>query len=176
MLPDIDVRLQNVLKAINEVVIPALPKHDKLATEQAILAAGHLEMIRKQWSRANQYENGSLLNMIKLAKNLLSLTDAEIPPELRERLSTELQGIDEHNPHSASIEYISGCIYSLGRLIDEVILADDRSVPLPASLRDAVLEYGQKHAERERIWFQDNHLDPERSKLPPVESLFECDP
>ena len=52
MLPDIDLRLTNTIKALSDVVLPALPTGEALAREQAQLAIAHLGLVQQQWKAA----------------------------------------------------------------------------------------------------------------------------
>ena len=52
MNPDIDLRLQSMLKALTDVIVPALPAQERMAREQAGLLIGHLQIISEQWRHA----------------------------------------------------------------------------------------------------------------------------
>ena len=60
MLPSIDLRIQNLVKALQEVVVPAIPERERLARDQAMLVIGHLRMIAVQWKSALLFEAQSL--------------------------------------------------------------------------------------------------------------------
>ena len=80
MTPDIDVRLQSVIKAIEQVILPALDPHNPLAREQAALAIGHLHMIRGQLPYMADYMAICLADIVKLGGDLLVVADVRVAP------------------------------------------------------------------------------------------------
>ena len=56
MLPSIDLRIANIVKALEQVVLPALTARERLAKDQVNLCIGHLQMIAQQWRWAAAFE------------------------------------------------------------------------------------------------------------------------
>ncbi len=166
MLPSIDVRFKNMIKAIQEVVSPAIPPDQKLAQEQARLIIGHLGMLKDQWKDALRYEAGSLRMMRDLAESLQPHLDAEQAAILRASLESGAD-IDLYD-----IDAVNSGICAIGAAIDKVILGEDGRKPLPRAAWDVILGYGEKDALRSRVWFKGNGLDPDGDKLPPLETVI----
>jgi hypothetical protein len=162
MLPGIDLRLKNMIKSIEAVVLPAIPAAQSLAQEQARLLIGHLSIIKEQWRHAIKFERGSFELMIELAQQLAEHVDQEHANQLQDALA-EVENVDK-----ADIDALNGGICSLGAVIDAVILGDDGKKPLSREARLVILDYGAKNALRERTWFQGVGIDPDRGDLPPV--------
>lgn len=162
MLPGIDLRLKNMIKSIEAVVLPAIPADQSLAKEQARLLIGHLAIIKDQWRHAVRFERGSFENMVELAEKLSGHVDGQQSQVLRDALG-QVENIDK-----ADIDALNDGICTLGAAIDTVILGDDGKKPLDREARKVILDYGAKNALRERIWFQGVGIDPDRSELPPV--------
>jgi hypothetical protein len=163
MLPDIDLRLSNTIKALSDVVLPALPAGEALAREQAQLAIAHLGLVQQQWKAALAFESNSLAAACRLADALLALLrgDPQGAPLLAARA------------HAAAVNRFDyGAVERAHRELLAAlagIVADYRSEePLPAALLDAVLAYGEAQARRERRWFAACGLDPDRDQLPPL--------
>ena len=154
MLPSVDVRFRNMMKAMQEVVAPAIPDDQKLAQEQVRLIVGHLAMLKDQWKHAVRFEAGSFRMMRELAETLAPEVDEEQAIGLRAALT---QVAD---------------ICTLGHAIDQVILGDEGRKPLPRGAWDVILAYGEKDALRSRVWFKGNGIDPDRDKLPPLETVI----
>jgi len=162
MLPGIDLRLKNMIKSLEAVVLPAIPADQSLAQEQARLLIGHLAIIKDQWRHAVRFERGSFENMVDLAQQLCVHVDEEQAQLLRDALA-HVGHVDK-----ADIDALNCGICSVGAAVDTVILGDDGRKPLSREARKVILDYGAKNALRERIWFQGVGIDPDRSELPPV--------
>jgi hypothetical protein len=170
VLPSIDLRIQNLVKALQQVVLPAIPPQQRLARDQASLVIGHLNMIAAQWKSALKFESQSLDGLLGLAEKLLAARDVGMTANLRARLGAEIglcKGIDRSD--GAAIE--AGNV-RLGKLVDELIRADDTQQPIPPELMQLVFEYGARQAWRERTWFQGNMLDPGRAELPSIAQML----
>jgi len=170
MLPSIDLRIQNLIKALHEVVIPAIPPRERLARDQASLVIGHLNMIAAQWKSALKFESQSLDGLLKLSEKLHAAGHLGMTDDLRGRLGAEIdraKRIDRSD--GAAIE--EGVV-RLGKLTDELIRADDSMEPIPPELMTLVFEYGAFQAWRERTWFQGNMLDPGRAELPSIAQML----
>ncbi len=166
MLPSVDVRFRNMMKAMQEVVAPAIPDDQKLAQEQVRLIVGHLAMLKDQWKHAVRYEAGSFRMIRELAEALAPEVDDEQAAGLRAALG-QVADLDLYD-----IDALNGGICTLGHAIDRVILGDEGRKPLPRGAWDVILAYGEKDALRSRVWFKGNGIDPDRDKLPPLETVI----
>jgi hypothetical protein len=170
MLPSIDLRIQNLIKALKEVVIPALPPRERLARDQAALVIGHLNMIAAQWKSALKFESQSLDGLLNLAERLHVATDVGMTADLSARLGAELERAKRIDRSEGPA--IEEGVVRLGRMIDELILAGDSTEPIPPALIRLVFDYGAHQAWRERTWFQGNMLDPGRAELPSIADML----
>lgn len=162
MLPNIDLRIANMVKALEQVILPALPVGEKLARDQAMLIVGQLGMLGDQWKDALQYERVSLDDLIGLAQTLL--------PEARGTLATALDVA--RSCDRDDITALERANIDLGRAVDIVILGGEDHVPLSPAAINAVLSYGLRHARRERTWFKSNRLDPDQGDLPDIATML----
>ena len=55
MLPDISIRINNLIKAMEKTIAPAIDPDNGLAKEQAALVVSHLRMLDQQWDTAYLY-------------------------------------------------------------------------------------------------------------------------
>lgn len=165
MLPSIDLRIDNLLKALEQVILPALPDSARLAQEQVRLVAGHLAIIKSQWKHALRFESGSLDTMIDLARTLAgAVTEAQA-----HGLQTALAAVDGTDRHDLAA--IEGAVGTLGKAVDAVILGDDGRQPLSVAARRAIMDYGRRQSLRERAWFVGHGLDPDKGELPPIDAI-----
>jgi hypothetical protein len=166
MLPNIDLRIANMIKALEQVILPALPREQRLARDQAMLVTGQLRMMGEQWKSALPYEQVSLDDLAGLARILL----AGAPQPLRDGLEAALAGAAACD--RASISGLEQANVALGHAVDAVILGGADHAPLPQASDDAVLAYSLRHARRERIWFKANKLDPDQGDLPDIATML----
>ena len=165
MLPNIDLRLANCIKALEEVVIPSLADGERMAREQALLVIGHLRMIGGQWKQALRFECGSLDAMSALARKI-AVSDLGFGGELADALGSAAT-VDRRE-----IDAVEGAICRVGAAIDKAILGEDGSLPLSPAAVAAILDYGEKQAFRERTWFKLCGLDPDAGELPAIEAVL----
>ena len=165
MLPGIDLRLGNMIKSIEDIVLPALPADESLAREQARLIAGHLAILKEQWRHAVRFEAGSLAAIVDLAWALIPLVADDQARALNAAAEATAR-IDWQD-----IDALNASLCSVGKAIDTVILGEDGRRPLGPEAWAAVLAYGEKDAQRQRTWFQGVGIDPDRAELPPVASV-----
>jgi hypothetical protein len=166
MLPNIDLRIANMIKALEQVILPALPRDQRLARDQALLIAGHLRMLGGQWKEALRFEQISLDDLAGLARTLSGLVDAPFREPLETALASA-QAVDR-----TSITALEQSFTALGTVVDATILGGAGHIPLPSAAHDAVLAYGMRHARRERTWFKAAHLDPDHADLPAIEAML----
>ncbi len=166
MLPSIDLRIANIVKALEQVVLPALTARERLAKDQVNLCIGHLQMIAQQWRWAAAFEAGSFQAMIALAEEMLPSVDPSYAEELAQAIASA-KAVEGHD--LAAVEH---AIVALGGLIDRIILGEDGQVALAPAIWEAVLSYGEKQSLRERTWFAATGLDPDRKELPSIAEMM----
>ncbi len=168
MNPDLDLRLQSMLKALSDVILPAIPAEQSLARDQTRLVMGHLTVLAAHWKHALNYELDSLSLACGLAEELAGMG---LERTLRDELSAAVaraRALDR-----SDYDAVSAAHRTLQQVIARVIAGDDSCAPMSAALKTAVLRYSTIRATRERIWHRGAGLDPDTAKLPPIASLFE---
>lgn len=171
MNPDIDLRLQAVLKALSDVILPALPAEEHLARDQTRLVMGHLEIIHEQWQYALKFELENLALACELARELAALTvDGRLGDDLSAALAAAAAVA------SSDYQAVSDAHRALKAVIDSVLTAGQADTALPPAMLAAVLRYNQRRAPRERIWHRAAGLDPDAAQLPSIAALFERRP
>jgi hypothetical protein len=168
MNPDIDLRLKSLEKALGDVIARALPEHERMAHDQIKLVLGHLGIIGRHWKYALRYELATLGAMNRLAGRLRPFaSDAALAQALdAARAAADTVARDDYDAVSAAQR-------ALGTAVDRVIAAGYTTDPMPAALRDILLDHFAVQAARERIWHQGSGLDPDAADLPAVATLFE---
>jgi len=166
MLPNIDVRIANMIKAIEQVVLPALPKSERLARDQAMLVVGHLRMISGQWKHAVRFEQVTLDALIGLADKLAGILAEPFAGELADAAKVA-RGADR-----GSVDALEQAYSALGAVIDNAILGGPDHAPFPQAAVDVLFEYGSRQAHVDRTWFKAIGFDPDRADLPEIADVL----
>jgi hypothetical protein len=173
MNPDIEIRLKSVVKALEQVVLPAIPPDNSLAREQITVAIGHIELLRSQWNYVDRYADLCLSDITAFAKELIaSLGDDPESSDIASSLALAVQRAQQSQTSSASeVWSLRNCIASA---IDEAIVAV--TLGTSESARNVVdvvtLRHCAKEHARDRSWFAKTGFDPEASSLPSIAELF----
>lgn len=166
MLPNIDVRIANLIKAMEQVVLPALPKSERLARDQAMLVVGHLRMISGQWKSALRFEQVSLDALIDLAEKLAGVVAEPFAGQLTAAAATA-RAADR-----GSVDGVEAANKELGAVIDNAILGGPDHAPFPQAAVDVLFDYGSRQARVERTWFKAIGFDPDRADLPEIADVL----
>jgi len=75
MLPDITLRIENLVKAMETIVAPAVDLCNDLVREQSQLIIDHLKLLNTQWNMAYLYEKRALEEILSLGIELVSAAD-----------------------------------------------------------------------------------------------------
>ena len=75
MIPDTDERLASVIRALTDVVMPALPPEAGLAQEQLQLCLGQIQILRAQLDLIPAFEAEELADALALARSLMAQHD-----------------------------------------------------------------------------------------------------
>lgn len=161
MNPSLELRVQSMLRAMTEVVIPALDAREALAQEQARLVVGHLHALSLQQRHASRCERLETLAMQRLAQDLLghaaggprSLAAAS---SLRESLAS---------PEAAGLE----------AAIDLLIAAsgEDGSPAFREAVTRLTLAHAKSASVRARSWFAAMGFGADPGTIPTIEAMLD---
>lgn len=171
MLPGIELRIQNLIKALSQVVLPAVDPGNGLAREQAQLVIAHLQLIAQQWDKAQTFEAQSLAALRALGERL---APAAAGGAETSRACAGLRDALARRSASNERAELAREHQALGTALEQLIAATfaDGSADFRAQLDEAVLEHGEHQAWRERVWFAGNALDPDRAELPSIDEML----
>lgn len=169
-MPDIDLRLANVLKALTEVVLPALPDDARFAREQAQLAIGHLQLVATQWPLALRFELGTLAATCALARTLAAHLDSAHAAHAAP-LTAALAAAEtvDRTDYAA----VSAAQRTLAATVNAAITNDQDKAPLSRAVQDAVLAYGARQSLRQRAWLKQCGLDPDGATLAEIDEVLD---
>jgi hypothetical protein len=144
MIPETDEQLASVLRALTNVILPALPPQATLAREQTQLCIGQLQILRTQMDSIPAYEAAELADALKLAEELLKIIDAEPALSLALKEGRSATGPKE-------IRNARKVVYAA---IAKVIAASaDLALDQRTRLQNAILSAETTRAAMDRKWF-----------------------
>ena len=146
MTPSVDDRLNSVLRALQAVVLPALPASAHLAREQVMLAMGHLQIIQAQRDATQGFESGELSDIEAMAREILAVEGEETGASARASLN-ECLAADTGIARDRA-DAIRGAIDTL---LVAAHGADDAAYH--RRLAAVILPLGLARAKKDRAWF-----------------------
>jgi hypothetical protein len=173
MTPDIGMRLDTIARALQQVVIPALPADQVLAIEQATLSLAHLGIIGEQLSYVADYEAAGLADMTGLAEQLVAASAGGPETQAATEALRDVLARAGASPDDAAAT-AKDRRNALAAAIDSVIRASglDGDAEFVAASQRLVLEHGTRQSFRDRAWFRASGLDPDRAALPSIPELL----
>lgn len=157
MNPSVDDRLGSVLRALQTVVLPALPESASLAREQVMLAMGHIQIIQAQRDATPAFEDGELADIRAMAASVLALGEAPSTCAA-ERAALAAALADEAAPTRVASDAIRTAIDAL---LVASCAAGARNYH--SALAATILPLGRARARKDREWFAIMGFDIELS-------------
>lgn len=168
-----DIQIQSMIKAMIDVVLPAVDPEHKMAQEQARLVIGTLHLIAKRLPLAYRYDCDELHRYVVFARELVS--------EMGDQLGSA--GLDELNRLAAlggeildaarsDPPEIEAAIFELRAVVGQVIqdVNASASADVKKSLRRRVLDMSKNELERELALVIDMGFETDPDKRPrPIE-------
>lgn len=145
MIPSIDERLASLIRALSDVILPALPDDAGLAREQAQLGIGHLMILRGQIDPAPVFEAEELADARALGEALGQTVRGGAASTAA--LAALGQALAEAGPDRASRMAINAAIAALVSAV-----ASDGSGEARAALHSTILRHEAARAEKDRRW------------------------
>ena len=167
MMPSIELRFGTMVRALTEVILPALPPENALAREQAQLLIAHLDLIAAQWPHADAYEARSLAEMAALAEQLATGADGG---SATRNAAEELRLCVHDGASQAAGERRAAIAAAIDKLVNAC--GRDGSAAFRADLSNAILEYTANQAWRDRVMFAGSGMDPDRAEFISIDELL----
>lgn len=169
--PSMEVRLATIARALEQVIIPALPSEEVLAREQAALSIVHLTTIAEQCRYLAEYELACFADMSTLAEALAGAAEggphtASAARELHQILNAVRAATSSSTAHDRR--------NTLARAIDSLIQASaqDGSPGFQTAQYPLIVDHGNRQANHDRAWFRRHGIDPDAEMLPAIPELI----
>lgn len=164
MTPSIDLRIASMIRAMQDVIAPAVDPSNSLAREQSMLMIGQLQMIGAQWRLALRYASACLADL-RLMADGLKVEGGSATQAAWTELRAALDGVEA----DSEVQY-----QSAARALEKLVRAsdEDASPAFRMQLRTDALRFSQRQAERDRAWFAGSGFDMEADRLPSISSIL----
>ena len=164
MIPSIDDRLDSVMRALQEVILPALAPHQSLAIEQAHLSLAHLGLVRERLDEAPRFELDEAQTLLKLAGRLVeTVGGGEATLSAARALRSTVEGAALDSPAA-----VRRATHAVGAAIETLIQAslEDGTVAFRASSLEQVLSSERASAIANRRWNLAAGFEPPDASAP----------
>lgn len=165
MVPDPDLQLKMVIKALSETVTPAVDPNNKVAQEQLHLSVATLGVLRSRLPMTRRYYRALAQDAVDLAQQLEQATGAS--SALGAAVDAVSNALADPALENEEIELARGQLHeAITQHLDQI---DEN---LKASARDIVMEGSLNSIERQRAWFVGSGFEPNADRIPAIESVI----
>jgi hypothetical protein len=175
-----DLQIKSILKAMNDVVLPAVDPNNKLAQEQARLCMGLLGLMARQLPLQFRFDCDELARLASFAADLQQV--AAGGPQTRDAITAlekdaaKANALLEHAKVApAQVEQaVRAMRQTTGALISSVFRDGDEVAQ--ERVQKATLAMSKEQLLRERAWVITQGWEPDPKLVPPIEELLGIEP
>jgi len=171
------IQIQSVVKAMSDVILPALDPANPLAQEQARLCIGHLSVIAARLSLQYRYDCDELGRLLALARSVQQLpgADALAPRSLTSVADGARRGEDVLARARAEPGELVEAVQALRALTSQLLqeaFENDPSGRVSDELQRLVMDASREQLLRERAWLKVQGWEPDPDGIPAIETLL----
>jgi hypothetical protein len=154
MADHVDNGLRAVIKALNDVIMPAIDAQNALAIEQARLVTKYLEFVRSRLPFYHERASFELSHYLGLATRLTRFSSV-LPPEIALALGSSVErGQSISQTPSVSMEEIGAASAALSASISAAVRsAASRSEDHHREIETIVLAASREYLDAQRAWY-----------------------
>ena len=173
MVPDTRLRLTTVVKALDDIITPALPA-------EAVFAHEQLALIKKSISIAIEQIVHEYAFTVRDAKEYLALAEAltshmadnhPVRPKLADTRERGHRIVPETIPDRPAVEAYLHSLKSDVEVAVEVLFTDTKGKDMRA-VEALILDHGAGQTLRERAWTISTGFEKDPASIPPVTDLI----
>ena len=172
-----EIQIQSMLKALNDVVLPAVDANNPLAQEQTRLCMGMLTLMAAQLPKQFRFDCDELSRLIKLAHRMQEIgTAQQLAPQAFSKLNAaSSNAVDVLARAQAEPAEVLGAIKSLreytSRFVQESF-ENDTAGNKTAEVQRLVLDSSKEQLLRDRSWVLIQGWEAEPQNIPPIDTLL----
>lgn len=171
------IQIASVIKALTDVVLPAVDPQNRLAQEQLHLSIGMLRLMAQQLPVQYRFDLDELKRLLAFARDLQSLalggagTRAAVA-ELRQLAATTQASLDAGLPAPEQVEqWVRALRAAAGALVTQVYVDGEPSCR--NKVRDAVLAMSKDQLLRDRSMLLAQGWEPDPAAVPAITTLLD---
>lgn len=165
MVPDTVLRLAAVAKALEDIILPALPKDASFAHEQLALIVKSIALVGKQIPHEYAMHVHDARAFVEFGRDIV----AQLPADHAARKAIEMSIADVEAVAPAEIprrEKLERSVRALRAAIEQAVETAGADPAIFAAIGPAVLEHTERQTKLERLWVVDTGFDPDPESLP----------
>ena len=164
-----DLQLQSMIKAMSDIVLPAVDVDNRLAQEQARLVIATLQLVAKRLPIAYRYDRDELERYLALSRDLLAQVGASVGESVASHLEQlVIAGADVFARARAEPAELEQSVFALraavGDLIQETRAQNDPRCR--SAVRKLVLTAAKVELDRERALVVDIGFEADPNDMP----------
>jgi hypothetical protein len=172
--------LQTIVKAMSDVILPAVDPNNKLAQEQARLVIGMLNLVSSRLPLMYRYDRDELSRFLALASTLQSLAK-DLPGAdgaLHALDNTFESGADVLSRARAEPNELEAANYDLREKIGALITAAYSATDATKleQISAAITSHAKEQLLRDRSWLIRQGWEPDPAAIPDIETLIGAGP
>lgn len=172
MNPSTGLRVKSMIRALTDVIIPAIDPVDLMAHEQAKLIIGHLHLLLSHNGWSDQYERSEATALVTLARELCeTISGGNQTRAAQNRLKNAIERFESQTGANAAREEVS----DLNKLICNLIeaSAEDGEEAFRSMVFQSVIDHGRQQSLRDRSWFALLGFDSEPEVLLDIPAMLQ---
>ena len=158
MNPSSQLRLSTMMRAMTDIILPAIPASESMAQEQSQLLIGHIAALMAQDGRERELVDYNARHLMACATRLLALAESE---SLSDEKLIDLRAAVTAND-TAKVAF------TLERLMAQCDVSDGFKRESSVLL----MQYARQHSVAGRSWFSPMGFDSKPSELVDVANLL----
>lgn len=158
MNPSSQLRLSTMMRAMTDIILPAIPASESMAQEQSQLLIGHIAALMAQDGRERELVDYNARHLMACATRLLALAESE---SLSDEKLIDLRAAVTAND-TAKVAF------ALERLMAQCDVSDGFKRESSVLL----IQYARQHSVAGRSWFSPMGFDSKPSELVDVANLL----
>lgn len=162
MTPDIDLRIASMVRAMEDVVRPAIDPLNSLAAEQAALIVGHLRLLAIQWNKAESYARTCLADLEATLEGLAPSGGPATRAAAAELAEARVAGGGAEAHYKAVMRATDSLVRAAAR---------DGEPAFREALHRGVLAFSTRQSLRDRSWFAASGFDLNPAELHSIADL-----
>ena len=170
-----EIQIQAMIKAMVDVVLPAVDPEQKMAQEQARLVIGTLGLIASRLPVAYRFDRDQLDRYVSLSRELVALDQADGGGQTVSKLeSLAERGADVLQRARAEPSELESTVFDLRAEVSSLLqsLHKSSSPEKWNKVNRLILDASKMEIDRERALVVAMGFEPKPGSIPPIESLL----